>query len=98
MRVKLEKEVIGIREKVVEIKCDVCGGIIQTEEEIDCVVRKGGYYYQITTGHSDWGMDSIESIEYADLCCDKCMFEYITKYVEETDSDTARFEFEREPI
>ena len=98
MRVKLEKEVIEIKEKVVEIKCDVCGSIIETEEEYNSDKRKGGYFYRVNTRHRDWGNDSIDSSEWYDLCSDECMKSFFDKYLLEEDSETACLEFEREKI
>ena len=53
--------------------CDICKKDIDTD--------KG--YWELTTGHHDWGNDSVDSIEYFDICSEDCLRkkfdEYITK-------------------
>ena len=92
------EEVTSKKEVEVGIVCDVCVKTIQTEEQMKKRFCEGGYYYSIRTGHRDWGNDSIDSCEHKDACSEKCMLEYINKYVEEEGSSTAYLEFERERI
>lgn len=48
--------------------CDVCG------EEIT------GPYWDVTTGHNDWGRDSADSIEKKDCCSVECLSELFDEY------------------
>lgn len=50
--------------------CDICG------EEIT------GSYYEIMTGHHDWGNDSCDSIEHKDACSVKCLNDIFSQYCE----------------
>lgn len=76
---KLVKEPIGCK-----IICDGCKKVIledhkewtdHSSELID--------YYEVQTGHYDWGHDSIESIEYFHLCPD-CLMTFVEKYKEDS--------------
>lgn len=37
-------------------------------------------YYAVTTGHHDWGSESIESVQHFDICPD-CIFEFVKNYL-----------------
>ena len=54
--------------------CDVCNGIIDD---------KGGYW-EVTTGHHDWGNDSMDSIENFDVCSEVCLREIFDKYIRDS--------------
>lgn len=65
--------------EVVGIKCDSCGKVIPTHRN---TYRDDRYkYYDVMTGHSDWGNDSCDSIEHHDICPD-CLISYIENYFE----------------
>lgn len=62
-----------IEERQVEyLRCDKCKSKI-----ID-------NYYDVTTGHYDWGNDSIDSIEHFEIC-EKCIVEFTKKYLKDAD-------------
>lgn len=72
---KTVKESIGCK-----IICDECNKVIlehykewtdHSNEVID--------YYEVNTGHYDWGNDSIESMEEFHLCPD-CLMTFVEKY------------------
>ena len=68
--------------------CDICG------KEID--VNKG--YWEVTTGHHDWGRDSIDSIETFDVCSQHCLWSKFIEYLARSgkdDENTEYFEVER---
>ena len=48
--------------------CDVCG------KEIT------GPFWEVTTGHYDWGNDSTDSIEDKDCCSVECLSELFDEY------------------
>ena len=61
--------------------CDVCGKLIEKRTEnkiIYCI----GSYWELCTGHHDWGNDSIDSIEYFDLCSKECIQKKFDSYLE----------------
>ena len=54
--------------------CDVCNGVIYDK----------GSYWELTTGHHDWGNDSIDSIEDFDVCSEVCLREKFDEYIRES--------------
>ena len=54
--------------------CDVCNGIIDNNAE----------YWELTTGHYDWGNDSVDSIENFDVCSEDCLRKKFDEYVKES--------------
>jgi hypothetical protein len=54
--------------------CDVCNGVIEGQEN----------YWELTTGHHDWGNDSLDSIECFDVCSEVCLREKFDEYVRES--------------
>jgi predicted nucleic acid-binding Zn ribbon protein len=52
-----------------ELKCDICGKDIPWHEK----------FYHASMGHTDWGNDSVDSIEDFDLCSDECLYEFLGK-------------------
>lgn len=70
--------------------CDVCNGVIGNNED----------YWELTTGHHDWGNDSEESIEHFDICSETCLREKFDEYVRNSmermgGSNSMYFEVER---
>ena len=53
--------------------CDIC------KKEIHKTA-----HYEVTTGHHDWGNDSIESINNSDICSDDCLKVVFGVYLEGT--------------
>ena len=51
---------------VTGIECDICNKVIPVSKGIE------SKYFEVTTGHHEWGNDSCESIEHHDICPD-CM-------------------------
>lgn len=81
---KLTKTVTGV-------KCDVCGRIIPVGDN-------NNRYYEITTGHNDWGNDSWESRKTIDVC-PECTPIYIADYLKKNaHSNTAYLEVETETV
>ena len=77
------EKVIKIKRKVTGIKCDICEKIIP--------VNKGdeSMYFDVTTGHHDWGNDSCESIESMDICPD-CIDKFVSEYLQDA-ARTSRY-------
>ena len=38
-------------------------------------------FFEITTGHHDWGNDSVDSIEIKHACSPECLMKFVGKYV-----------------
>jgi hypothetical protein len=66
-----DKETKIVESKLKKIECDNCHKFIQNEE----------FYYSVLTFHMLWGNDSAESSEYLDFCCDKCLIENLSNYL-----------------
>jgi len=86
LRIYEKKEVTVVKNIEIGISCDVCGGKIDKD-----------FFYQITTGHEDWGNDSVESIEERDVCSDECLRAELEAYLEEKHL-TKYFEIERQKL
>ena len=68
--------------------CDVCNGVIE----------KNTGYWELITGHYDWGRDSVDSMEHFDICSEICLREKFDEYVRESGKNnynTMYFEVER---
>lgn len=79
MSVKKEYEIKThtITEKVCvkeTMYCDVCNGIIDDNKS----------YWELTTGHHDWGNDSCDSIEHFDICSEDCLRKKFDEYAKES--------------
>ena len=65
----LSSEVVTEAYKVTKtltgIECDICGRVIPATWH-----NNESKYYIVTTGHHDWGYESVESISVEDLCPD----------------------------
>lgn len=88
---KVFKEVMEVESEV--IVCNICGKEINYDEK--SLTGPVGRYYQIKTGHHDWGNDSCESVEYTDACCDECLSKFTQKWLKDEDvirSNTAYIE------
>ena len=76
-----EKRQTVIREVVVGKKCDVCfKDIPPTSRKFPRVSHP---YFGITTHHSDWGNDSVDSFEYFHACSPACALKLATEYLNE---------------
>ncbi|MBU3186520.1 hypothetical protein [Clostridium estertheticum] len=79
-----KEEVTCFKEILVETTCDLCKQEIPTDS----------YYYEVITGHNDWGHDSVDSIEKFDICSDECLKKKFNEYLEES-SKTKYIEIEK---
>ena len=88
MSVKEHYEVMTheVTEKVLvgeTLYCDVCKNKIE----------KGKGYWELTTGHNDWGNDSCESIEHFDVCSQICLMNKFAEYLDESDKTSYNSEY-----
>lgn len=70
---------------VTGVQCDVCDAIIPVKPS--CYGDNSNQYFEVTTGHRDWGNDSCESVETRDICRE-CVVDFIKKYLSDC-SNTA---------
>lgn len=75
---EIKEKVIAHFQELKGVKCDVCGRLISPKWG-RC---KDNKYYEVTTGHNDWGSDSFESRKHHDIC-PNCISAFVTKYLEE---------------
>lgn len=82
------EEVIGY-----SVSCDKCKKVILTRDltKIPGWTPNGVHakeigYYEVTTGHHDWGNDSIDSIKTHDICCD-CINSFVSEYLKNSDDE-----------
>lgn len=85
-----------VERKLTDVVCDVCGKVLEPSKE------RGAYgnwtkYYEVTTGHRDWGNDSCESVKTVDIC-PECLDKYVSNYFKNTNSTTAYLEIETEIV
>lgn len=79
---KKERQITKVQERVVKTICDCCKKEITNWEDADRFnAENESKYFRVTTGHHDWGNDSIESICYLDIC-PNCINDYFRKYIE----------------
>lgn len=80
----IEEVVVRKRSKIESIECDVCKRLIKPTNR----------YFDVVTGHHDWGEESGESREYFDIC-PNCIAVFVLKYTQEC-SETGYLEMESE--
>lgn len=93
------KEVVVAKVRKLDgIMCDVC------EKFIEAKSKRFGWekypiYFEVTTGHKDWGNDSHESIEHRDVCPD-CINKFVADYLsDELNYSTTKYiEIETEVV
>lgn len=84
------KEVVYKKKrKILGVKCDICDGIVKHNSE-------SNRYFDVMTGHRDWGNDSCESIEHQDIC-PKCIAGFVSEYLSDC-SDTGYINIEIEVV
>ena len=84
MQIVERKEVthVTVDEVIVGRKCDICGKNIEKPRG-----ERNYNYFVIHTWHSDWGNDSIDSHQYYDACCPKCVMKFTKEYIEQSFSE-----------
>lgn len=80
---EVTEKVVKIARRVTGIKCDICGKIVPVNNGIESV------YFEVATGHNDWGNDSCESRKSQDICPD-CINKFTTEYLQDA-AGTSRY-------
>lgn len=65
-------------EKPVAAYCDICKNEIKNKRD----------YYDVTTGHHDWGMDSGDSVQYFHICSEDCLKKIFDRYIKSSMGNT----------
>lgn len=84
-------EAYKVTKTVTGVECDICGKVIPANYH-----DRNSKYYVVTTGHHDWGSESIESRETKDVCSD-CIRARFSDFLE-NGSSTAYFELQTERL
>jgi len=77
--------------------CDICGK--EFNYELGNYGKKIACYYRITTGHYDWGNDSVDSVTSKDACCEECVSRFTQEWLKDEDvihSNTAYIEINKD--
>ena len=90
-----EKQMImtKIKKKVLGVCCDICTKELLVDPNKPYNSTR---YFEVMTGHHDWGTDSCESIEHRDIC-PECINDFVRDYLAEADG-TEYIEIETEYI
>lgn len=99
MAEKIQYKSTMIEQKVpyiTELYCDKCKKLIRQyahDEFKD--IRQIQYHnlvewYEVTTGHHDWGNDSIDSITHSDICTN-CIDDIFTSFKVRASEDTTEY-------
>ena len=73
-----------ITKTVTGVECDMCNEIIPVKAKL---FDRPDHYFEVMTGHNDWGNDSVDSYETHDIC-PKCVAKFIEDYLKDC-RDTA---------
>lgn len=79
--------------------CDVCKKLIYKRSIKDNSKNKNSVsFWELTTGHNDWGNDSCDSVESFALCSEECAKVKFVQYLEDSAEgrNTMYFEIQRQ--
>lgn len=67
--------------KVTAVRCDICGKDLRYKYRPNSdYLEYRPKYFEVTTGHHDWGNGSVDSIEHKDICLD-CIVDFVSDYL-----------------
>lgn len=85
--IKEQKEKRTVEQEIVvsvTCTCDVCKKKIYEKRYNDQRILSGKYertqFYKVSTGHNDWGNDSVDSIENYTICSPECLDSIMKEY------------------
>lgn len=86
----IEKEVTVTEKRAIgkQIYCDACEKLIFDTQDIDTYHdphRHPTQYWEVTTGHYDWGNDSCDSVETRQYCSKECLTKAFDQYLKRTE-------------
>ena len=88
--IKEEEKVIEVVEKrhITDIcTCDVCHKLIYKRTMANSTELPENKlttdYWKVTTGHNDWGNDSVDSISTYDICSEDCLKVLMISYIDD---------------
>ena len=79
-----------IRKVEVGVICDRCGKEIIAKDHPDRSDWSTQKYFNVTTGHDDWGRDSYDSRRNLDICQD-CILNFVSDYLKDTKSSRTAY-------
>lgn len=79
-----------IKKVEVGVICDRCGKEIIAKDRPDRSDWGTQKYFNVTTGHDDWGGDSWESRRNLDICQD-CILDFVSDYLKDTKSSMTAY-------
>lgn len=87
----IKQRVLKTEDVAIKKFCDVCGEEIKAHEpsliwnRVDPRGRPWHTvkYLSVTTGHHDWGNDSIDSVETHDVCSTECLAKFMQRFYSE---------------
>ena len=71
-----------IKRTLKSVECDKCGRDIPAYINTPGSKHDDSKYFRVTTGHNEWGNDSIESVEHQDIC-PGCINKFVADYLED---------------
>lgn len=78
---EVEEVIKGEVHTVTGIRCDVCKRDLRYRYRPNSdYLEHRPKYFEVTTGHHDWGNDSCESISHNDVCPD-CIDGFVSRYL-----------------
>ena len=76
---EVEEVVTAEMRKVTGVRCDICKKVLRHSRDSH-PGQKYPKYYEVTTGHHDWGNDSCDSIKHRDIC-HGCITTFVSEYL-----------------
>ena len=88
---KAEKVLVERIKKVqTSVVCDKCGKEIVAKKRPDNWDWSTQKYFNVTTGHNDWGNDSYESVKHFDIC-QECILDFVSNYLKSSKRSTSAY-------
>lgn len=93
-KITYKEEKVVVKEVATrKVYCDCCNNHIATYSDNDDKLQ-GIHSFRITTGHRDWGTDSVDSVETKVVCSNECLMKLLATYLIKEPSDSRYFDIE----
>ena len=79
-----------IKKVQASVVCDKCGKEIVAKKRPDNLDWSTQKYFNVTTGHNDWGNDSYESVKHFDIC-QECILDFVSNYLKSSKRSTSAY-------
>lgn len=78
---EVEEVIKAEKRTVTGVRCDICGKELRYKyRQNSDYLEERPKYFEVTTGHHDWGNDSCESIQHKDICLE-CIVDFTSDYL-----------------